>query len=106
MAPLKVKLWGVSGAAACSSTVDPELTRAPETPPHRLRAAPAPGILRSATTPRPRHRALNFFCAVLLVLNPKGEDVLCHHHKDIAHQVLGGLRVSGSQGLSDLVVTE
>ena len=23
MAPLKVKLWGVSGAAACSSTVDP-----------------------------------------------------------------------------------
>ena len=84
----------------------PELTRAPETPPRRLRAAPAPGILRSATTPRPRHWALNFFCAVLLVLNPKGEDVLCHHHKDIAHQVLGGLRVLGSQGLSDLVVTE
>ena len=24
----------------------------------------------------------------MLVLNPKGEDVLCHHHKDIAHQVL------------------
>ena len=42
----------------------------------------------------------------MLVLNPKGEDVLCHHHKDIAHQVLGGLRVLGSQGLSDLVVTE